>query len=143
MRNENELRDWVRKWWDGFMVWREPRRGIGEGAPDVDLLLPPDRAMGGGGASLLPVELKIWKPGRKVVRPSQISWHREAALHQLLTAFIVVWPLHHPDTPFIIPGSLVRQINSSSSPMGRALPHAPLTRTLLNWASVWAPETPP
>ncbi len=74
---EADLRKWLRKDWKGWLERREPGHGVGDGAPDIQLLLKLPLYM--QISLLIPVELKVAFGGKFTIRPGQMLWHREFA----------------------------------------------------------------
>lgn len=77
---EIEVRHWMKRYWDGWIEFREPARGTGLGAPDCQIMLPD--------GFLVPIEFKIGWFGANgegfrstPLRPAQIEWHRQFVLH--------------------------------------------------------------
>lgn len=84
-KSEKHLRTWWADRWPHWMEWREPGKGCGVGAPDMQILL-------GGSGVIVPVELKLGSIGRAAafnVRPAQFVWHRRFAESGGTSCFLV------------------------------------------------------
>lgn len=72
IKNERDLRRWLRLNWPGKIEWIEPARGATIGKADVELIWQHSRT---------PVELKYWRAYKRgglkaSLRPAQYRYHR-------------------------------------------------------------------
>lgn len=105
MKNESDLRAWLRNSWSEEnppLTWIEAAVGGTFGAPDVLVPL--------GGSKFLPLELKFWKPYKKVamhvsIRVPQRRWHRMALRKGSRSAFLVA--TEYDEGPYLFPAEKV------------------------------------
>lgn len=114
MGAETDLKNWFRKKYSGWSDVHEPRRSLGQGFPDVTILVRNQRV---GGCYLVPIEFKVGRfdtSGRLLVsgfEPAQVSWHynfRKAGGYALIAVGVKVvkqgWELWE-----VTPGDWMRE----------------------------------
>lgn len=95
--SENELRQWLFANWKGWIERREPAGSIGEGAPDIQLLVE---------GHVVPVELKVKRGGKIHMRAAQVGWH----LHFYRSGGKSLFLIHHSNRVAILPGAQAANI---------------------------------